>query len=184
MATIKNAIDIILQAASPRLEAVLLPSNVNVDWTANVTGIYKPEDDATYGATFDATGSSFRAYALTFLGNASVSMSTPDADLLRYTLTGNDQVTGTVAKLITAIELQAGTYISVSAMLGCTIVTDTATLELRQANGTVISSLAHTGLPAHETNAGFTLAIATQIYFCLLGGSSTSNALIYGIQIK
>ena len=47
MATIKHARTVALQATSPRINPVPLPSNVTADWTTNVTGTGKPADYAT-----------------------------------------------------------------------------------------------------------------------------------------
>lgn len=51
MATIVNAIDVALQATSPRVVPATLPSNINVDFT-NVIGSTKPANNATVGATW------------------------------------------------------------------------------------------------------------------------------------
>ena len=47
MATIKHARTLALQATSPRIVAVALPTNVKADWTNNVNGTGKPADYAT-----------------------------------------------------------------------------------------------------------------------------------------
>ena len=47
MATIKHARTLALQATSPRINTVALPTNVTADWTTNVTGTGKPADNAT-----------------------------------------------------------------------------------------------------------------------------------------
>jgi hypothetical protein len=43
MAAVKNARDILLQAASPRIEPAALPSNISVGWNANI--LDRPTDD-------------------------------------------------------------------------------------------------------------------------------------------
>ena len=57
MATIKHSRTIALQATSPRIVAVPLPTNITADWTTNVTGTGKPADSATVNRI--QTGTSF-----------------------------------------------------------------------------------------------------------------------------
>ena len=95
----------------------------------------------------------------------------------------NETVTGTVPLLITTTLLPSGTYASVSAMLGCLLATDTATLQI-YAGTTLLTTLTNTGTPSFVTTTGFTLSVATQLSFYLSGSSLTSNAFIYGAQVK
>jgi hypothetical protein len=100
-----------------------------------------------------------------------------------YTLPVSDTVTGTVAKLITEVNLLAGVYTTVSATIGCSNSTDTATLTIYDGD-TLLATLLNTGTPTQQQTTGFTLANDSYISFYLTGVTSTTTALIYGIGIK
>ena len=86
MATIRNEIDIILQAASPRILPVSLPSNVNVDFS-EITGITKPENNATLGATW-ATNVSGKPTDLQIMNDQIQTQANLVPGLVKWTLSG------------------------------------------------------------------------------------------------
>lgn len=54
MATLRNRNDILLQATSPRVDTIALPSTTTVDWNVLTDGSgTQPDDNATVGATWD-----------------------------------------------------------------------------------------------------------------------------------
>lgn len=181
MATIANSADAALQAELVRIENAPLADNLMVDFSA-VNGTTRPENNATLGASFDASG--LTQYQITFEGNANAVFDTPVPSELKYDIACNDNTTGTVPKLVTALELRAGVYSELSATMGCLIETDTAILELRKADGSLVKSIERTGFLGRAVSNGFTVTANAMIYFFLRANQPIATALILGVQIK
>lgn len=94
------------------------------------------------------------------------------------------QATGTVPVVIGHIILDAADYAAPSAILGCPIGSDTATLKLFDGTTEVIS-VENSGSPTWVTAAsGFTLSVQTDIELRLSADSVSATAVIYGISLE
>lgn len=87
--------------------------------------------------------------------------------------------------IVCTLLLTAKTYTQVTVFIGCGIITNTATLQLKTIAGTVLDTLTNTGGVAEVTSTvGFTLASDTVVNFILSSSSSTDIAIIKGLYIK
>ncbi len=93
-------------------------------------------------------------------------------------------ITGIVPLLVTQFVLPAGAYTEVTAQMGTTNTTDTTSLQLKKADGTVLKTLSSTGVPAQVSTTGFTLASDTLVGFYMVGGSTTTQSFIFSIGVK
>ena len=98
------------------------------------------------------------------------------------TITAADAITGTIPKLITALTIPAGTW-TLSAILGTDNAGTSATLAARKADTTLITSISKMGAVEAVAGTSFTLTADTLLYFYLVGDTSTTNAVVYSLEI-
>lgn len=87
-------------------------------------------------------------------------------------------IVGSIARL------PAKTFTAVSAVIGCGSPANTATLEIKKANGDILKTMAVTGGLQRVDADGFTLNAITDIYLHLYSNNSADNAVIRGFTIK
>lgn len=125
------------------------------------------------------------AYSFAVSGDGGVKALLSDLEkIIRYLVPVNISVLGTMPKFITSLKLPAGIYSNISATLGASTLTNTATLTLKKQDGTVLKTLAHTGVPATVNTTGFSLAQETQIDLTVECDNINGTAYFYGAEIK
>lgn len=102
-----------------------------------------------------------------------------------YNTTLNTQTTGTAPIIVGGLKLAARTYSAPAAAIGCGNPANAATLEIRQADGTVLATIGGTagGLDWRTAPAGFTLAAAEFVDLVLYTDSADAVAFIRGVTI-
>lgn len=93
----------------------------------------------------------------------------------------NNQVTGITPAIVGSIRLAAGTYPPPSAQVGCGNPLKTATLELREPDGTVLCTVGGGagGVLWRTADHGFTLTALTEIDLVLYASAANEPAFIH-----
>jgi hypothetical protein len=94
------------------------------------------------------------------------------------------QTIGTDLLQVASFKLAAGTYAEFSAMLGTAALTDTANLELKKQDGTLLKTLSKTGIVDLVSTTGFTISSDTVVCLMLYGNSPTTTSFVFSVGLK
>ena len=113
-----------------------------------------------------------------------VEISSTSSGISAINIALNDTNTGTVPKLIASLFLLAKAYTVLKACIGCYAASSTATLVLKEADGSVVSTLTKTGTVDWVSNDGFTLSVDSNIDVYLYADTATAIAVAKGVFLS
>jgi len=90
---------------------------------------------------------------------------------------------GTIDMMVTSVVIPPGTYVMKST-IGCSTSGATATLNVKDQDNVLITSIAKTGIPTMQTSSPFTLTAETLLDFILNCNQSDDMAVVEGIHLE